>query len=363
MITNLIASILIRVLIVRIIYTKFLNKNLFVRRIIICGAGKAGKLMAQKLLFEDSYGIEVIGFLDDSVIIGEEVFQNLKVLGSAKDLSKAVKEYTIDEVIIAIDKISYERLYEISDICLKEKVNVKVSSELFDVIPQKFFIEEYSSIPVIDISTKIDIKIFYIFKKITDIILTIIGLLILLPFLILISVLIKIESKGPILFAQKRVGKNGKIFKFYKFRSMTISEKDDIERENMMIDFIKNNKKQFVDSAKIINEKRLTKIGKFLRKYSLDELPQLFNVIKGEMSLVGPRPCLPYEYENFDEWHKRRNSVLPGCTGVWQVAGRGEVSFDDSVVLDLYYINNVSPWLDIQLMIKTIPVMISAKGK
>ncbi|MBL7073652.1 sugar transferase [candidate division KSB1 bacterium] len=110
------------------------------------------------------------------------------------------------------------------------------------------------------------------------------------------------------------------------------------------------------------NDPRITKFGKFIRKYSLDELPQLFNVLKGNMSLVGPRPCLPYEWDAYDRWHKRRLDVRPGCTGLWQVSSRSEVGFDDSVILDLYYIQNMSPWFDLQLILKTIPTMITGYG-
>ena len=118
----------------------------------------------------------------------------------------------------------------------------------------------------------------------------------------------------------------------------------------------------YADDTKIVIKERVTKIGYFIRKTSLDELPQLINVIKGDMSLVGPRPCLPYEYKHYDDWQKRRLSVLPGCTGVWQVSGRSKVSFRDSIVLDIYYVNNMSPWFDLQLILKTFPVMLLGIG-
>ena len=137
---------------------------------------------------------------------------------------------------------------------------------------------------------------------------------------------------------------------------------EDEDRKKKMIEFMKNGVDNSADDTKVINESRVTWIGNIIRKTSLDELPQLFNVIKGDMSLVGPRPCLPYEYDNYDEWQKRRVSVIPGCTGVWQVWGRSQVNFKESVVLDLYYINNMSPWLDIQLIFQTIPVMLFSRG-
>jgi lipopolysaccharide/colanic/teichoic acid biosynthesis glycosyltransferase len=142
---------------------------------------------------------------------------------------------------------------------------------------------------------------------------------------------------------------------------MKVMTGEDVERKQKMIEFMKNDISSGTDT-KIINDSRVTWIGKIIRKTSLDELPQLFNVLRGEMSLVGPRPCLPYEYDNYDEWQKRRLSAIPGCTGVWQVCGRSSVSFKDSIVLDLYYINNMSPWFDLQLIFKTIPAMLFLRG-
>ena len=198
-------------------------------------------------------------------------------------------------------------------------------------------------------------------KRFFDILAAGLGIVFLSPIFLTIAFFIKLSSKGPILFYQTRVGKNGRSFQMYKFRSMYLSKDDDEERKKMMIEFMKKDADD-VSGQKIINAKRVTTIGQIIRKTSLDELPQLFNVVRGEMSLVGPRPCLPYEYENYAEWQKRRLSVIPGCTGVWQVAGRSNVSFKDSVVLDLYYINNMSPWLDLQILFKTIPVILFARG-
>ena len=143
---------------------------------------------------------------------------------------------------------------------------------------------------------------------------------------------------------------------------MKVINGEDTVRKEMMIDYIKNGKTQNNGSAKIINDSRVTKVGKFLRKTSLDELPQLFNVLTGDMSIVGPRPCLPYEYEQYEEWQKRRTKVKPGCTGIWQVTARSSVSFSDSILLDLYYIHSLSPSLDLQLLLRTIPVIIFARG-
>jgi lipopolysaccharide/colanic/teichoic acid biosynthesis glycosyltransferase len=161
---------------------------------------------------------------------------------------------------------------------------------------------------------------------------------------------------------QKRVGKNGRQFTFYKFRSMLVGSDGNERRKDKLRDFISEAESEEKGSTKIVDETRITRIGRFIRKTSIDELPQLLNVLKGDMSLVGPRPCLPYEWESYAGWHKRRLNVMPGCTGVWQVLGRSEVGFRDMVILDLFYAYNVSFHLDVWLVLKTIPVMLFGTG-
>ena len=349
---------LIRVLLLRYNYAEHLSKTIFQRNVLILGAGKSGQLFAQALYADNVFGIKLIGFLDDKVPAGTVVFRNLKAIGKISDLKDIVKEQKIDEVDICIDNIGYEELMKIIDDCLKLNISVKVTSEMFNIIPQKMNAEKYFDIPVVDVTNKMNPDIYIVFKRIVDYIGATIGLIILLPFFIICGILIKLSSKGPIIYKQKRIGKDGKEFDFYKFRTMRMIEGEDVNRAKEMVKYMKSNG----NGKKIVDEDRITWIGGFLRKYSLDELPQLINVLKGDMSLVGPRPCLTYEYEQYDQWQKRRLTVLPGCTGLWQVSGRSEVSFNDSVVIDIYYINNITPWLDLQLIFKTIPVMIFGTG-
>lgn len=339
-------------------FTKILNNS----NVVIIGAGKSGKLLAEKFIFENFYGIKITGFLDDKVPEGDNVFENINCIGSVDDLYIVVKKYKVDEIIIAIDNISYEDLMQIIDKCIRTEKSVKLTSELFNIVPEKIVTDSYSGIPVVDLSPRVNKNLNYFYKRIFDYTAAFFGIIILSPLFLLISLFVKFNSKGGVFFIQTRIGKDGKQFKLYKFRSMFEDNDEDKNRSVFMTDFIKNSKTNTGGSSKIVNDSNVTSVGKFLRKTSLDELPQLLNVLKGEMSLVGPRPCLPYEYESFDDWHKRRHTVLPGCTGVWQVSGRSSVSFKDSVVLDLYYINNITPWLDLQLIFKTFPVMIFGKG-
>lgn len=360
-ITGFLGVSFVRLLILKPFYLNF-SKILSNSNVIIIGGGKSGKILAEKLIFENFYGINITGFLDDNIKKGKIVFKDIECLGKLNDLEFTVKKFRIDEIIIAIDNISYESLLQLIDRCNILEKSVKLTSELFNIVPEKIVTESYSGIPVVDLSPKVNRNLNYIYKRIFDYIAAFTGIVILSPLFIIISVLIKLTSPGEIFYRQIRIGKDGKPFSFYKFRSMYKNSDEDKNRVNSMKEFITSNNASAALPSKIVNSGNVTPFGAFLRKTSLDELPQLFNVLKGDMSLVGPRPCLPYEYESFDEWHKRRHSVLPGCTGVWQVSGRSSVSFRDSVVLDLYYINNMTPWLDLQLIFKTFPVMIFGKG-
>ncbi len=351
-------SYLLRVEILSRIFS-FLKKNGFRIKVLIVGDGKPGRILAAKLDFENSPGISIIGFLDNQKTIGENIINGIKVLGRYDDVHRIVHEYHADEIIIAIDTQDYEELLGKIDFCKEEKITVKITSDLFNIIPQKIYTEKYADISVIDVSHSF--KYWIILKRLFDLIASISGVILFSPLFIIIALLVKLSSKGPVIYSQIRIGKYGKPFKFFKFRTMSVYGEDDKERREKMLRFMKSNDSDSSD-MKIKSDWRITKIGRLLRKTSLDEIPQLFNVIKGDMSLVGPRPCLVYEFENYDSWQKRRLNVLPGCTGIWQVIGRSSVSFKDSVVLDLYYVNNISPWMDLQLLLKTVPVMLFGKG-
>ncbi len=353
--------VLVRVGLLRSAYKKF-ARSWVKKKIVIIGAGRAGMMVAAKLLIEEKSGLKIVGFLDDNRESGEKITDKLKVIGKVSDLIKCKEKHHIKEVIIAIDKITYERLIEIIELSRGANLRVKLASELFEIIPRKFVVDKFEDLPLIDVSERVNRTANIFIKNVLDRFLGFIGMIILSPFFLLIGIGIKLTSEGPILYKQTRIGRNGVTFLFYKFRSMEIVNGEDEDRKKQMIEFMKNGKKNSIGNTKVINKNRVTKIGSFLRKTSLDELPQLINVLRGEMSLVGPRPCLPYEYANYDEWHKKRLSITPGCTGLWQVSGRSKVSFKDSVVLDIYYLNNMSPWLDLQIIFKTIPVMLFCRG-
>jgi len=338
------------------------QKKIFRHRVLIVGTDETAKMVAVEMDLDDSHGFEVIGFADDTLAKGEKVFEDLCVVGRIGELQALVKEHEIEDIIIAQSEISHEKLLELIDTAKATKANVRLASDVYRIIPEKVFVERFLGVPVVLMPQNYNNLLFSVYKRVFDFVFAAVALFFLaVPFLI-IAALIKFSSKGPVFFRDTRIGKDGKPFRFYKFRTMYLNNDDSIHRE-FVSEFIKQNgdeKKSKV--KKIKDDPRVTKIGKFLRKTSIDELPQLFNVLRGEMSVVGPRPCLPYEWEQYDEWHRRRFSVIPGCTGLWQVSGRSAVDFNDMVILDLFYIDNMSPLLDLKIIFKTIPVMLLAKG-
>lgn len=351
---------IIRLELLRMLFVGLSNTS-FKRDVIIVGDGNSGKLLATKLIYENPIGLNILGFVEESRRKDDLVVAGKKVLGNYDDLPQLIKKFNVDELIIAIENESYDRFFSVLEYCKNLNVPIRITSTLWEVIDQRLQVEKYSDIPVINVAPQYNDRFTLGLKRVFDVIISFFALILLSPLMLFIAVMIKLSSPGPILFKQTRIGKYGKPFQFYKFRSMRQLDGEDEERKKMMISFMKNGQHGSEDT-KIINESRVTWIGKIIRKTSLDELPQLFNVIKGDMSLVGPRPCLPYEYENYDEWQKRRLTVMPGCTGVWQVWGRSVVNFQESVVLDMYYVNNMSPWLDLQLIFQTLPVMIFSRG-
>jgi len=350
---------LFRAEILRYILIRFSGTS-FKRNVIIVGDGKSGKMLATKLMYENPIGLNILGFVDGDIKLNEEVVTGKKVIGNLNNLEDIIDKYDVDELLIAVDDEDNEKVLGIIDLCKSLNVSVRVTSELFDIVARKVSTEKYAEIPVLDVSSHYNNAITIGMKRAFDIVVSTVTLILFAPVIFIITILIKVSSPGAILFKQTRVGRYGKTFQFYKFRSMTVLDGEDEDRKKLMLDFMNNDNGDA--DTKVINNSRVTWIGKLIRKSSLDELPQLFNVLQGKMSLVGPRPCLPYEYENYDDWQKRRVSVIPGCTGVWQVWGRSSVSFKESVVLDLYYINNMSPWFDLQLIYQTIPALFSARG-
>ena len=199
-------------------------------------------------------------------------------------------------------------------------------------------------------------KVYLVIKRLFDIVMSLIGLILLLPVFLIIAILIKIDSKGPVFFKHKRIGKNGKTIGVYKFRSMVINA------EELLKQFTPEQMKEYEKNFKLDNDPRITKMGNFLRKTSLDELPQLINILIGDMSIVGPRPIVTKELEKYGDQKDKFLSVTPGLTGFWQASGRSDVEYDERIKMELYYVDNCSLWLDIKIILKTFVAVIKKEG-
>jgi len=343
------------------IYKRIKGNGILKRRIIVIGAGNTGRGLMTKIKENPHEGIEIVCFFDDDPKKKGSSVLGVPVLGTTDDLKFYLQKLkiAIEGIYICINLISYENLINLIKKCKKFGFPVYLNSQHFKVINDRVNVHEFESLlsPSIHIEPSNFYKVYI--KRLIDIILAILFLAISAPLFLIISIMIKITSKGPVFYKPKVIGKDEKEFIWYKFRTMKINQNPSAHNK-FMYEMIKNKRKEGI--LKIKNDKRVTKIGKFLRKLSLDELPQLINVLKGQMSLIGPRPCSQYEYSLYEEWHKKRFSVNPGITGLWQAFGRSSVGYDDLVIMDLYYIENISFWIDLKILLKTIPVVLLGKG-
>jgi exopolysaccharide biosynthesis polyprenyl glycosylphosphotransferase len=273
-----------------------------------------------------------------------------------------------EEVIVTDNSLPAERLFEtMMQVGRKRRVEFRFAPNLLNVLPQKTSVEQIGVLPMVRLFREPLSETERFLKRLSDIVISSVAIILLVPVWIVISILIKIGSRGPVIFKQERVGMDGRIFLCLKFRTMVADADDslhrDVYRKNIegKRDANAGNSERPV-YGKVKNDPRVTPVGKWLRRSSIDELPQLFNVLRGDMSIVGPRPPIPYEVVEYDIWHRKRLDMKPGITGLWQVSGRNRLSFDEMVRIDLYYIENWSLWLDLKILFMTLPAIFRGDG-
>lgn len=343
-------------LIIRSIEMMLIRRGIGAGRMLIYGAGKAGKMLADEIRLHTSRSDAIIGFADDDEDkLNETVINKLRVLGNQEDIPDIVEKHSINEVIIAIPSATNKRLLEIILFMRENDIPFKIMPDVFDLITHRVNPQQYGGVTIFKLIENQLTPGKRIIKRIFDIIISTILLILSLPLWIPIIIGIKLTSKGPIFFTQERVGEGGKIFKIVKFRTM-VQEADDMKAELSELNEAEG------PVFYIKDDPRLTVFGKFLRKISLDEIPQLLNVLTGDMSLVGPRPPIPAELDEYESWHFKRLIVPQGMTGLWQVSGRNDLSFNEMVKLDIFYIENWSLWLDLKIFLRTIPSVLFMKG-
>jgi len=297
----------------------------------------------------------LVGFVSVDGKREKEKVKGYPVLGGREDFPRIINDNVVDEVVFAVPRQDIERLGDLFLLCEEEGIKTRVVLNLFPHIFSKVFLERLQDIPLLTFSTTPTNEFALLIKRIMDIVISSACLIALSPLFLMVSLLIKMTSEGPIFFKQARSGLYFRTFTMYKFRSMVVDAEDmkrDLRHLNEMDGPI----------FKIRNDPRITGIGKWIRKTSIDELPQLINVLKGEMSLVGPRPHPVEESREYTSWQRRRLSMKPGITGLWQIGGRSDTTFAESMKNDLNYIDNWSLWLDIKILMKTLPAAFLGKG-
>lgn len=337
---------------IRVTYRLRSSNSIQNRKVLIIGAGPVGRNLEQRIQQYPFFGLNVAGFLDDDT---KKRSSKADIIGNVGTARKIIIEDKIDDVVIALPRRAHEKVNNLVSTLHDLPVKVWVIPDYFHLALHKANIEEFAGIPMLDLRAPALTDYQRLIKTGFDLLITFFLLPVSLFLMAGIALAIRLEDNGPILFKQERVGENGKLFEMYKFRTM-VTDADSMREQVETLDV--NGKVIY----KTENDPRVTRVGRILRKTSLDELPQLINILKGDMSLVGPRPELPYLVALYEPWQRKRFVVPQGMTGWWQVNGRSDKPMHLHTEDDLYYVQNYSLLLDIQIILKTIRVVIRGRG-
>lgn len=340
-----------------ILIMRFLRKKGFnSREALIVGTGPRAQKFIQELFSFKDLGVKLVGLVDDNCELCSKEIMGVPVLGKIKDIPKIIREKSIAAVFFVLPRKWLDKMEDALQYCDTVGVPVIVVADLFHLKLSRGSVSHLFGIPLLIFENTPKKAWQLLFKRVIDIIFSTLILIVSFPVLLAVALLIKISSKGPVIFRQLRAGHNGKQFLLYKFRTMIVNAEE--LRDSLL-------SKNEMDGPvfKIAHDPRVTWLGRFLRKLSLDEFPQFWNVLKGDMSLVGSRPALINEVARYDDWQRRRLSMRPGITGIWQVSGRNKINdFNIWMKMDLEYIDNWSLWLDIKLLFKTVFVVVFGIG-
>jgi len=342
-------------LLIRAVMARLRKHGIGVDRLLVVGAGEIGRAVMRNIVAQPELGYQLIGFVDDAPEKAHTDLGRIKALGDTGQISELISGLAIDEVAITLPWTARRKVLNIIAQCEKHNVRVKIVPDLFQLSLSQVDTDDINGVPLIGIKETSIRGWNLAIKRAIDIVGSILVLLLLWPFFALVALLIKLDSPGPVIFKQMRVGRGGKEFTVYKFRTMYKGA----ESYQASLQSLSESSGPLF---KMRDDPRRTRVGRLLRRASLDELPQLYNVLRGEMSLVGPRPGMPAEVAQYQDWHMKRLQASPGMTGLWQVSGRSELTFDEMVLLDLYYIENWSLLLDFKILMRTIPAWLSARG-
>lgn len=325
------------------------------RRLIVVGTGRRASQFISKVRNHPEWGLKIVGLIDyDEGLNGKE-FEGSKVIGTLDDLPNILHDHSIDEVVFIVPRAKLDSIQNSIYVCEIEGVRATIAADLFELKIARARQTDLEGMPLVTFETTVAEEWELFIKRAFDISASVLGIIVLSPIFLLTAILIKLSSPGPIFYVNKRIGLNGRKFVFYKFRSM-------YKGAHIKLSELMGKNEMKGPIFKIKNDPRITPLGKLMRKLSIDELPQLFNVLIGEMSLVGPRPPIPQEVARYEPWQRRRLSMRPGITCIWQVSGRSTIGFEEWMKMDLEYIDNWSLWLDVKILLKTIPAVMFGVG-
>ncbi len=343
-------------LVYRVVRHQLRSRGIAVERVLIVGAGDVGRAVLSAIIARPDLGYAPIGYLDDRPERGLVNMGRVRGLGDLDQLACLLEERSADLVVITLPWAARQKIMEMVALCEQYGVAARVVPDLFQLSMSQVLVENLEGIPLLGLSTKTRMThTKQLIKRAIDIALVIVSAPISVPLTLIVSAAIKLDSRGPVLFRHRRVGKDGREFDMFKFRSMC-------DGADQMRDALIRQTGVDPKRPKWENDPRITRVGKWLRRTSLDELPQLINVLRGEMSIVGPRPPTPDEVVHYEPWHRQRLNTFPGVTSLWQVSGRSKVPFEEQCLLDIYYIENWSIGLDVQIMLRTIPNVLLGNG-
>ncbi len=326
------------------------------RNLLVAGTGRRARHFIERVHQHAEWGLRIVGLVDEDADLKGCLIDGHEVLGTFDDLLEVIHKNVVDEVVFIVPRSWLGKIEPLMQICEMEGIQVTLAADFFDLKLSRGSHTDLDGLPLLRFTTTPDQSLSLVLKRLMDIALSGAALLLVAPVMVAIAVGINATSPGPVFFRQKRCGLSGRRFTLYKFRTMVQ------DAESHLPTLLAQNEMQG-PVFKLTKDPRATKVGRFLRKTSLDELPQLWNVLRGEMSLVGPRPPLPVEVQRYDNWQRRKLSMRPGITCLWQVNGRNNIkSFHDWVTLDLHYIDHWSLGLDWKILFKTVPVVVFGIG-
>jgi exopolysaccharide biosynthesis polyprenyl glycosylphosphotransferase len=322
---------------------------------VIVGAGRVGQQIAEKIRKHPEYNLRIVGFLDDEPRPLEQHLDDLPVLGPEDRLVDVLRRYSVSRVILAFSRRSHDQVLDAIRTAGLRDVHLSIIPRYFEILPGSVRVGDVDGMPVLETPDARLSRMSMFVKRCFDLMVTLPVLAVTAPLMLVIAVAIRLDSAGPILFRQLRTGRGDRTFWIFKFRTMVDGA------ETMRRELVHRNESDG-PLFKLKRDPRTTRIGKLLRRLSLDELPQLLNVLRGEMSLVGPRPFVVHEDAHIDGWARKRLDLPPGITGPWQVLGRNDVPFEEMVKLDYLYVHNWSLWGDVKLLLRTIPIVFRRRG-